>query len=271
MIDLKYPVLFIHGISFRDMKHVCYWGRIPSALRREGIDVYFGEQDSNGTVEDNSEFLYNRILKLCEENNIERFNIIAHSKGGLDIRYLLCHYDIADRVASLTTICTPHNGSYSVDRLMMKMHGFLYAYAKFSDAWLRICGDKKPNAFEVYKSFTTSAAAEFNRNNPDVPGVYYQSYAFTCSSPVSDLVFLITQPYVNKHEGPNDGLLTPANAKWGDFRGVYCGKGWRGVSHCDVVDMTRLPLARGGNEGNKISDIPAFYVDLVKDLASKGF
>jgi len=272
MIDLKYPVLLVHGISFRDMKHVCYWGRIPKALRAEGVDVYFGEQDSNATAEDNAEFLAERIKMLCAEHNIEKFNIIAHSKGGLDIRYMLSHLNMADYVASLTTVGTPHNGSYAVDMLMTWHQWFFKSYAKFTDNWLKLFGDKKPNAYKVYRSFMTSSAEVFNRENPDVPGVYYQSYATVCKSFIGDPVFLITYPYVKKHGGDrNDGLVTPRDVKWGNFRGVYEGKSWRGVSHCDVVDMTRLPLAFGKNEGNKIADIRQFYVDIVRDLAEMGF
>ena len=113
--------------------------------------------------------------------------------------------------------------------------------------------------------------AKFNEDNPDMPGVYYQSYAFKCSHAFSDIVFLITQPFVKAVEGDNDGLLPPDAVMWGDFRGVYVGKSWRGLSHCDQVDMTRLPLARGKNEGNRIADIPEFYLDIVRELAEKGF
>ncbi|MBP5261945.1 MAG: alpha/beta fold hydrolase [Clostridiales bacterium] len=272
MIDLKYPVLLVHGISFRDMKHVCYWGRIPSALRKEGVDVYFGEQDSNGMYADNAEFLAERIKMLCAENGIEKFNIIAHSKGGLDIRYMLSHLDMAPYVASLTTIGTPHNGSHAVDMLMKWPQFFFKSYAKFTDWWLHLFGDQKPNAYKVYRSFMTSEAAQFNMDNPDVPGVYYQSYATVCKSCIGDPVFLLTYPYVKRYGGEkNDGLVTPHDVMWGEFRGVYEGKSWRGVSHCDVVDMTRLPLSFGKNEGNKIADIREFYVDMVRDLAEKGF
>ena len=40
MIDLRYPILLVHGMGFRDYKHVGYWGRIPKALERKGCTVY---------------------------------------------------------------------------------------------------------------------------------------------------------------------------------------------------------------------------------------
>ncbi|SCW52293.1 Alpha/beta hydrolase of unknown function [Ruminococcaceae bacterium YRB3002] len=271
MIDLKYPVLMVHGIGFRDMKHLCYWGRIPDAIRREGIDVYFGEQDSNGTIEDNAGFLADRIKSLAARYNIDKFNVIAHSKGGLDMRYLISSLGMSNYVASLTTICTPHNGSLTVDKLMKAPKPLVKFVGGCSDLWLRICGDKKPNAYKVYRSFMTSSAEKFNEENPDVPGVYYQSYAFVCRSPISDPVFLITQPVVKMIGGENDGLLTPRDVEWTNFRGVYTGTSFRGISHCDEVDMTRMRLSGKPRKGNRLSEILDFYVDLIRELADMGF
>lgn len=44
-----------------------------------------------------------------------KFHIIAHSMGGLDSRYLITHLGGSHRIASLTTIATPHFGSPIAD------------------------------------------------------------------------------------------------------------------------------------------------------------
>lgn len=272
MIDLKYPLLLVHGIGFRDSRVVCYWGRIPKALEAEGVKCFFGEQDSNGTVEDNGRFLAERIRTLAAEHDIPKFNVIAHSKGGLDMRYAISTMGIGDLVASLTTICTPHNGSYTVDKLM-RAPKFLVKFVGWcSDLGLRIQGDKKPNAYEVYKSFTTGWAEEFNRANPDVPGIYYQSYSFTFSSMCSDMFLWFTHMVVKHVEGENDGLLTPRAVKWTNFQGVYTGTTNRGISHCDEVDMRRMRLTKKPSvpSDNKVSDMPDFYLDVVRGLAARG-
>ena len=51
--ELKYPILLVHGMGFRDNKLIGYWGRIPKALEEVGCKVYFGCQDSNADVETN--------------------------------------------------------------------------------------------------------------------------------------------------------------------------------------------------------------------------
>ena len=42
-------------------------------------------------------------------------NLVAHSMGGLDARYLITHLNMAEQVRSLTTVSTPHRGTYLVD------------------------------------------------------------------------------------------------------------------------------------------------------------
>ena len=64
MNSLKYPVLFVHGMGFRDHKHISYWGRIPNVFTDRGVSVFFGYQDSNADVETNGLHIANRIDEL---------------------------------------------------------------------------------------------------------------------------------------------------------------------------------------------------------------
>ena len=116
---LRYPLLMIHGMGFRDRKHINYWGRIPRRLEQLGCRVFYGYQDSNAGVEDNAEIIARRIREIISETGTEKLNIIAHSKGGLEARYAISTLGCGEYVASLTTINTPHNGSKTVDLLMM--------------------------------------------------------------------------------------------------------------------------------------------------------
>ena len=269
MINLKYPILFVHGMGFRDRKRLCYWGRIPKALEKEGCTVFFGGQDSNGTVESNGTFLAERIKEIISEHKIEKLNVIAHSKGGLDMRYAISKLGMGKYVASLTTISTPHHGSYTVDRLMRFPKPLVKFAALCSDLWQRIGGDKNPDAYSVFNSFTTVWAEQFNASAPDDPDVSYSSYAFVMKNCASDLFMTVTNLAVRISEGENDGLVTPRSAEWTNFKGVYRGASVRGISHCDEVDMRRMRLTRKKGEG--VSDIVDFYLDIARDLSERGF
>lgn len=266
---LKYPVLLVHGMGFRDSKYINYWGRIPAKLEENGCKIYYGNQDSNGTVESNGTFLAEKIKKIIEETGVSKLNVIAHSKGGLDIRYAISTLKMSQYIASLTTISMPHHGSLTVDKLFHLPKFMIKLVAGCWDIWLRICGDKNPNAYEVFQTFTTDVAEEFNRNNPDEPEVYYQSYAFIMKHVWSDFFMIVPGTVVKFFEGPNDGLLAPRAVAWTNFGGVVTSSSNRGISHCDEVDMRRKKFTNKQGEG--IKDITDFYVNIVNDLRRKGF
>lgn len=269
MSFLRYPVLLVHGMGFRDIKLFNYWGRIPKLLTDMGIQVFYGEQDSVADIETNGIHLAGRIEQILKETGAEKVNIIAHSKGGLDTRYCISHMNMSGRVASLTTLATPHNGSKTVD-LLMKLPDFLVRFVAFwADFWYRRFGDRKPDCYRVFHCFTTRQAEAFNSSTPDAEGVYYQSYAFVMKNAFSD--FALTVPYllVKWIEGENDGLLTPASMKWGNFRGILRTAKRRGVSHLDEIDFRRKPLC--SEKGDGVSEILDVYRDIAIDLQSRGF
>jgi len=267
--QLKYPVLLVHGMGFRDDKQIGYWGRIPKALEALGCNVFYGNQDSNGDIETNGAFLANRIDEIIAETGAEKVNIIAHSKGGLDSRYAISVLGAADKVASLTTISTPHHGSKTVD-LLMKFPDPLIRFVGFcTDCCFRLFGDEKPNSYKVFRTFTTEAAARFNAETPNCSGVLYQSYAFVMKNPFSDIFLWLPNLVVGIIEGENDGLLTPEAVTWGVFKGTYRGAGRRGISHYDEIDLRRRPLTKTRGEG--IADIVDVYKEIVSALARDGF
>jgi pimeloyl-ACP methyl ester carboxylesterase len=63
--------------------------------------------------------LKKNLFKILKDEKAEKVNIIAHSMGGLDARHMLFSdrnkEKIHERVASLTTISTPHHGTTFAD------------------------------------------------------------------------------------------------------------------------------------------------------------
>lgn len=258
----------VHGMGFRDRKIFCYWGRIPEALRSLGAQVYFGGQDSNGALEDNAKHVAKRIDEILTETGAEKLNIIAHSKGGLESRYIISTLGYGDKIASLTTISTPHHGSKTVDFLMKTPQWLIRAASFCVDLWFGLLGDKRPGTYRAICLFKTDVAEAFNRENPDDPRVFYQSYAFAMKGPFSDMTMFLPSLVVGWIEGENDGLLTPETAKWGEFKGICRGNGRRGISHADEVDMRRRPLSWKSGEG--IADITDLYQAILQDLMKCG-
>ena len=61
---------------------------------------------------------------------------------------------MADKVASLTTISTPHNGSVTVDRLMdIVPQPLVKLGCGVTDLWFRMLGDRSPDTYSAVNSF----------------------------------------------------------------------------------------------------------------------
>lgn len=262
----RYPILLVHGTGFRDWKRLGYWGRIPGLLRRQGASVYFGQQDGWATVEENAKRLAARVDEVLAETGSEKLHLIAHSKGGLDARYLASSLGYGDRLASLTTVATPHHGSKTMDAIIRMPRPLFRLMGFFINGWYRLIGDKNPDFCGVCRQFTTRWAEDFNRRNPDAPGVLYRSYAGAMAGFRSDFFMWWSNLIIGWVEGENDGLVTVESARWTNFGGVWRGTGARGLSHMDEVDFRRRPLK--GRDGPL--DPAQRYLALVAELRAQG-
>ena len=266
----KYPIVLIHGTGFRDHRLLNYWGRIPKALESEGAVIYYGCQDSWGTIEYNAEMIKRKINNVIESTNYEKVNLISHSKGGLEARYLISSLGMEEKIASLTTISTPHHGSKTVDIFYNAPKALYKFIAYIVNIWFRILGDKNPDFYTTSRQFSTYFCEEFNKNNPDSKYVYYQSYSTVMKNNISDIFMAIPHMVVFFVEGENDGLVTPASATWTNYRGELKGASNRGISHADAVDFRRRRYTKK-MKINAISDIKDLYLNIVSELKGKGY
>ena len=194
----------------------------------------------------------------------EKLHIIAHSKGGLDARYAIARLGMAGAVASLTTVNTPHRGCLFVGRLLQIVpDGIVRAVAKRYNAVFRKLGDRDPDFYGGIHALTAESCAAFNREVPDVPGVLYQSVMSRMKKRGSaafplNLGYTLIRPL----EGDNDGLVGVESAKWGTFLGLVDPQKERGISHGDMIDLTRKNIPG--------FDVAGFYIGLVRELKAKG-
>lgn len=263
--SLKYPLIMMHGIGFRDLRYFNYWGRIPKELCKNGAIVYYGHQNAWGTIEENAEALRLKIETVCQETGAAKVNIIAHSKGGLDSRYLINALHMADRIASLTTINTPHYGSELINVLNRLPDGIYRLIASWFDRSFTKFGDQKPDCYHSSKQLSPAYCEVFNAKYPDVPGVYYQSYASVMNHFFSDSLLSIPYLIMKLVTGEkNDGLVTERSARWANFHGTFRNtKHGRGISHGDMIDLKR--------EDYRGFDVIEEYITIVSELKDKGF
>lgn len=262
----KYPILMVHGIFFRDFRYFNYWGRIPDELEKNGATIFYGNHQSAASVVSCAEELKNRIEEIIKETGDEKINVIAHSKGGLDIRYAISMLGMDKYIASLTTINTPHRGCEFAEYLLSTKvsQKDQDAIAKTYNTVLKKMGDPNPDFLSGVRDLSAKACASFNEKVIDSPNVYYQSVGSKLNFASSGRFPLnLTYEYVNLFDGANDGLVGEKSFQWGQDYKFITVSGKRGVSHGDMIDLNR--------ENFDGFDVREFFVQLVSDLRKKGF
>ena len=115
----RYPIVFIHGMGgFENLGPLDYYYGIPALLRENGYGAHVTVTDPFNTSEVRTDQLRPQIDRILGCTCRPKLNLIAHSQGGIDARLLISRDGYGDRVASLTTISTPHRGTRVADALL---------------------------------------------------------------------------------------------------------------------------------------------------------
>lgn len=261
----KYPILFVHGIFFRDSNFFNYWGRIPDELIKNGATIYYGNHSSSLSVKDSGKEIADRIKEIIEKANCKKVNIIAHSKGGLDSRYAISNLGMDKYVASLTMINTPNHGCQFAEYLLNKApEGFKKKVASAYNHTLKKLGDKAPDFIAGVTDLTFDKVEKLNKKMPSSKKVYYQEFGSILKRARGGRFPLnLTNNFVGLFDGRNDGLVGEESFQLDENYKLIEAPFDRGISHGDVIDLNR--------ENIKGYDVREFYVQLVSDLKKKGY
>ncbi|KAI0813324.1 Alpha/Beta hydrolase protein [Xylaria sp. FL0064] len=264
----KLPIVLAHGLlGFAELHltpgwlpPVYYWRGITEALKANGVHVITTTVPPSGNIEKRAEKLARGIADAAGGREV---NIIAHSMGGLDARYMISHLRPANvAVRSLVTVASPHHGSSFADFLFHEIgKERIPEIYKFLERF-----NMETGAFEQLTS--TYMNNDFNPRTPDDPQVSYFSYGAMMNRPPLFSLFRQSHGVISRVEGPNDGLVSVASAQWGSYKGTLVD-----VSHLDLINWTNrwrwmLRSLVGIKPGfNAI----AFYLGIADMLAKEGF
>ena len=255
----KYPIVLIHGMMAKNFPFFPAFRFIADFLRAQELRIYVANQDGVGTIADNAAQLKAEITDILKREGCEKVNLIAHSKGGLDARYMISRLEMEARVASLTTLSTPHHGS-RLSATLLKMPAFLAkTIAFFIDAFFRVFRDEKPNVLALAQELTVTSMERFNTAVPNAPSVYYQSYS---SSSPHKKAFLRFIPYkLSRYceQDDTDGMVSVSSSQWGNYRGSMEGE----IDHFQMVGVY--------GSKKKLTSVGLFYLHIVRQLRQMGF
>jgi len=190
-------VLVYGWLGFERILFWEYFAGVPALYKAMGIRTLV----PNLSWGDGTEV---RSAQLAEQLEGEPgpLHLIAHSMGGIDSRRYIMHLGGHAKVASLTTLGTPHRGSMLADLVQQK---------PLLSPFRRLAG--------LY-DLTPSAMARFNAETPDHPDVRYRSYS--SARPVPEIPWLMRY-FARKLEaadGANDGQVPASSSPWGEHLGT---------------------------------------------------
>ncbi len=108
--------MLVHGLfGFDTILGVPYFYQIPDALAYDGAQVYVAQVSAVNNDYGRGGQLLAQVKQILAVSGASKVNLIGHSQGGLDIRYVAGVRP--DLVASVTSVGTPHKGSKVADFL----------------------------------------------------------------------------------------------------------------------------------------------------------
>lgn len=175
-------------------------------LRNHGFNIYQSSVSFAAGVERRAADLKGEVeTALALRPDQTKVHIIAHSMGGLDARRMIVEHEMAEKVASLTTIGTPHLGTSLADWGMrhqgheiLNLLGGIIDIGGFADLTTDKC-----RAFNEFAQATEAAN-----------DVAYQTYA---SFEQQNKIFAPLQlswQIISDAEQENDGLVPRSSQRW---------------------------------------------------------
>jgi triacylglycerol lipase len=235
---VRNPVVLVHGMAgFRPITSILdYFYRVRRTMTARGHQVFAAQTDPFQSVSYRGRQLAVQVDEVLRITGAPQVHLVAHSQGGLDARYMISTLGYGDRVATLTSIATPHHGVGLIDMALETGPTIVGHVAKIvnalSDALL---GGKADFMGQLHDMTRQYIETTFNVENLDDPRVEYFSYAGSTQDNALvdthqvDLVngFLMpTYRYIKLTEGDNDGLVAVKSAQWGSFMGTFAADHW---------------------------------------------
>ncbi len=279
----RYPMLLVSG--FATSPTLNNFRGLPEAYDRYGQKYFIANLPPYDSAQVRGAALAETIEDVLRRSGAAKVNILAHSMGGLDSRVAITDHELGDKVASLTTISSPHKGSklgdLGVELFRNGNHDALNAFASFIGArFSDVATDS--HLYDAFVSLSTASADEFNRTHPNDPRVHYQSWAGIAGiagivNPADDAACEHKRYGGRRVSGiihgfmapmaavlgvvPQDAMVTIDSAKLGEFKGCM---------PADHLDEVGDQFTNGPHFFTRFDRI-RFYVSVTDELADKGF
>lgn len=280
----QYPVVMAHGLGgFTSLFGVIdYFNGIPGELVKGGSQVYTTKTSAVNNSEVRGEQLLQQVKTITAVSGKSKVNLIGHSQGGIDIRYVA---GVAPRyVASATAVSSPEQGSKTADFVKNILEpnnsnnsgtqlnlgtelvsGVFNLIGGFTDigSGISFAEIQEQDGWQALVALSTSGAATFNAKFPaamptrycgnpannTVNGIKYYSFSGVgqLTSVVDPSDYILAATGVPFGWESNDGLVSQCSSRLGNvIRDNYT------MNHLDSADQVLGLTAWGDSEPKSI-------------------
>jgi triacylglycerol lipase len=283
------PIVLVHGFSgFKNIGPLEYFYGVRKALIADGHQVFVAQVDPYNDSYVRGAQLQSQVEAILAETGADHVNLIGHSQGGLDCRYVA--NKLGNLIGAVVMVSTPNRGDPVADVALGYLPGPIKTalgalLVLFGETVLDPSGHPNSNAQAALYALSSAGAAEFNQNVPDDPDVQYFSFAGRANNDTADAdcgssaepswiaawggrrdetsLLMKLPAWILSRAAPgvaNDGLVTVASAKWGTFLGCVPADHIQEV--CQIANLSKP--SSGFN-------CVAFYRSVANWLVARGF
>jgi triacylglycerol lipase len=225
-----FPIVLVHGfLGFGEIRFLGrpfrYFRGVAEAMAEAGATVHIVTLPAAASVEERARVLAEAVRAL----SAPRVHLVAHSMGGIDARYAIARLGLADRVASLVTIGTPHQGTPLARLASLR-----------PVAGLRRVVTRVGYRTDAVEWLTPERMARFNEECPDHPEVYYACVVGSSRWRISNPGLWSGHVLMGRAAGISDGVVPVTSQRWGEVIAELDADHWAQIGWAVGVDVRPL-------------------------------
>lgn len=228
----RYPLVLCPGLfGFGEIEiaggRLAYFRGVPGRLEKSSWQVNLARVTGAASVEVRARELAEYIRTI----DAPKVNVIAHSMGGVDARFAVSRLGLAQRVASLVTVGTPHRGTPLAD----------LGEGLAERLGLRHALQRAGVGLDALRDLTVARMEAFNGEVPDAPGVVYGSVVGVAPRTLDVNPLLVpTYLWLKRRAGENDGVVPASSQPWGEVLARIEADHWAEIGWSRRFDAAEL-------------------------------
>ena len=247
--ETRSPIVLVHGfMGWGDRPWLDYFFGISSELTNLGYAVFTAQLSPVQSTALRANELLDSIQSMVACSCTGKVNLVAHSQGGLDSRYVVDVLGGTDLVESITTIASPHHGFELADAVMENRGDGLEFLSSLVAILATLSLDTSLDEQDLratLSSMTIATRAEYNDIYP--PNDMVPVYSITgFTGPLTEMPSIcerglwssprrgdVVEPalwssylLLGGSSTPNDGVVPTASCIWDQFLGCIAADHW---------------------------------------------